>query len=45
VVCVDDSRKLAIRGRVQKLGFREFIQNAAKLGYDIRDSLSDKTFI
>jgi len=44
VVCPDDVRKLAIRGRIQQMEFREFIQNAAKLGYDIRDSLNDKTF-
>ena len=40
VVCSDDLRKLAIHGRIQKKEFREFIDSAAKLGYDIHKGVS-----
>ena len=39
-ICRSDARKLVIRGSIKKAGVSDFVQDAAKLGYHLRDCVN-----
>jgi hypothetical protein len=44
VICSNDSRKLVLKGVIQKAELSGFVRSAAQFGYVFRDCLNDKDF-